>query len=925
MEPRILERSSSAEKKSFASPEEELAYLREKVREKEFELEHATNPMERERIARREIAEYEEVPAARVLHEAYAMPEHEVLHTVLQLEPEAHDTKMDELLKIVSERGIKNALSVASRMKDAHFGDDVHRMLVRYLAEGLPHTGALPPERVQRALHMALFEVRPEGARGEEETAQKKLADILASSEQLYAGLLSMVGEKGVFALEVAVPDGSEDAMLFIAIPSDKRDIFERMVTSIFPNARMSEARGDYNIFVPEGEHVGATAVLAEHPAYALKTYDQFEHDPLNVVLAAFAKIAKHGEGAALQIVVGNEGERYNAHYKKMLRELEKGKSIREALKTPETALGEVAHDIWKAITDSDKKAQEKRELERRTTPDKTASEAIERKIRTRIVPATIRLVASAKQKKRAEDLLSNLMSTLNQFDNATGNRFTFSEVSNWGLSSFLHAFTYREQDSGRMIPLSLSEITSLFHVTAERVTTSRELKQSRAKQAPAPVGILESGVVLGKNRYGATDTLVRLAPEDRLRHTYVIGQTGTGKTGLIKNMIIQDIQNGEGVGFIDPHGTDIEEILAAVPPERMADVVYFDPAHMARPMGLNMLEYDTARPELKTFVVDEVYAIFRKLYADVPEAFGPMFEQYYRNATLLVVDDPESGSTLVEIPRVLADPAFRRLKISRCKNPLVVQFWETIAERAGGDASLENVVPYITSKIDVFLANDIMRPVVAQQHSSFNFRDIMDSKKIFLANLSKGRLGDRNMSLLGLILVSKFLQAAFSRVDAPKNAPPFYLYIDEFQNFATSSISTILSEARKYKLALTVAHQFMAQLEDDIRDAVIGNVGTKAAFRVGSTDAEFLEKQFSPVFTSSDLENLPNRHAVLSLLVSGVPARPFSIETLDLPKVDASRIQALKDLSYQTYGRDRVEVEAEIARKFQVLRSPAR
>jgi hypothetical protein len=320
----------------------------------------------------------------------------------------------------------------------------------------------------------------------------------------------------------------------------------------------------------------------------------------------------------------------------------------------------------------------------------------------------------------------------------------------------------------------------------------------------------------------------------------------------------------------------------------------------------------------MKTFVVDEVYGIFRKLYADVPEAFGPMFEQYYRNAVQLVVEDPDSGSTFVEIPRVFADPAFRNLKLSRCKNPIIVQFWRKIAEQAQGDPSLENVAPYITSKFDVFLTNDIMRPIVSQEKSAFDFREIMDGKKIFLANLSKGRLGDRNTSLLGLILVSKFLQAAFSRVDTRGgDLPVFYMYIDEFQNFATPSISTILSEARKYKLSLTIAHQFIAQLEEPIRDAVIGNVGTKAAFRIGTTDAEFLEKQFAPTFAATDLENLPNRQAVLSILVNGVPARPFTIQTEDLPHMNYAKVDPLKELSYRTYGRPREEVENEVRTKF--------
>jgi hypothetical protein len=381
--------------------------------------------------------------------------------------------------------------------------------------------------------------------------------------------------------------------------------------------------------------------------------------------------------------------------------------------------------------------------------------------------------------------------------------------------------------------------------------------------------------------------------------------------------MIRQDILNGEGVAFIDPHGNDIEDVLAFVPPERAGDVIYFDPSYTARPMGLNMLEYDRSRPEMKTFVVDAVYDIFLKLYSDIPEAFGPMFEQYYRNATMLVVDDPDSGSTFLEIPRVFADSQFRNMKLNRCNNPVIVQFWRKIAEAAGGEASLENIVPYITSKFDVFLANEIMRPIVAQEKSAFDFREIMDGKKIFLANLSKGRLGDRNAQLLGLVLVSKFLQAAFSRIDTRGELPPFYLYIDEFQNFATPSIATILSEARKYKLSLTIAHQFIAQLEENIRDAVIGNVGTKIAMRIGTTDAEFLEKQFAPVFTAHDLENLPNRHAIVSLLVNGVPARPFTVQAEESKPIDYTRVDTLKELSYLTYGKDREEIEAGIRMKF--------
>jgi hypothetical protein len=914
-----FERPQSAAPEKFTSPQEELAYLREQVRQKEAELESAPNKFERERIAHREVQEYADMPAATVLHETVVMPEHEVLRQKLRLEPEQHDTQVDEILKLVMDRGIRNALSVVHRMNNPHLEDDVHRMLVRYIAEGLPDKGLGVPEKVKRALHLALFEIHPQaqGEGGKEESRQQKLEVVLSSSEQLYSGLMSLIEEDEGFSLEVAVPEGSEEASLYLAVPGSKKTLAERLIGSVFPNARISESRGDYNIFNYDGAQAAAYATLAEHPAFPLKTPEMFEHDPMNVLLASFAKIAKHGEGAAVQIVVGSEGDRYNKHYKKMMRELEKGKSLKQALRVPETHLGEAIHTIGKQLFMPDAYHKEL-EKEFRRNSDQVATEELGRKVKSRIAPTCIRLVASAKDEARASDLLSNLEAPFSQYDDPRGNRFRFTRVGRWGLSGFLRDFTYRTFEHTIAMPLSLGEITSLYHFTAERVTTSRELKRSLVKQSAAPVeAAATEGITVGINRYGAEATDVKFAPPDRLRHCYVIGQTGTGKTGLIKNMILQDIRNGEGVAFIDPHGSDIEDVLASIPPERMGDVIYFDPAYTARPMGLNMLEYDRARPEMKTFVVDEVYGIFRKLYADVPEAFGPMFEQYYRNAVQLVVEDPDSGSTFVEIPRIFADPAFRNLKLSRCNNPIIVQFWRKIAEQAQGDPSLENVAPYITSKFDVFLTNDIMRPIIGQEKSAFDFRTIMDGKKIFLANLSKGRLGERNAALLGLVLVSKFLQAAFSRVDTRGDLPPFYLYIDEFQNFATPSISTILSEARKYKLSLTIAHQFIAQLEEDIRDAVIGNVGTKISMRIGTTDAEFLEKQFAPVFSAQDLENLPNRTGVAAMLVNGTPARPFTIETVNLPQFDYSRVDALKERSYTTYGRAREEIEAEIRAKF--------
>ena len=317
------------------------------------------------------------------------------------------------------------------------------------------------------------------------------------------------------------------------------------------------------------------------------------------------------------------------------------------------------------------------------------------------------------------------------------------------------------------------------------------------------------------------------------------------------------------------------------------------------------------------------MFGIFQKLYGAVPESMGPMFEQYFRNATGLVIEDPQSGSTLLDVSRVMSNKAFRDLKLSKCKNPIITQFWREIAEKAGGEASLANIVPYITSKFDVFLANDIMRPIVAQEKSSFNMREIMDGKKILLVNLSKGRLGDINSHLIGLILVGKILMAALSRVDSfGKGMNDFYLYLDEFQNITTDSISTILSEARKYRLGLTVAHQFIGQLDDKIKNSVFGNVGSMAVFRVGTEDAEFLEKQFTPVFTQTDIANLDNFNAYIRLLAGGRPTKPFNVRIEKPSKGSPEQVDKLKELSSLVYGRPRAEVESEVMKKYASIKN---
>lgn len=909
----------------LSSPEEELAYLRAQVAEKEAALLQGGR-VEREQLISESIHAHHAAPED-VLRADYRISEEtkqsEADAVLADLDLGGSEEAVRSLKRTMDQKGIKNALAVLEALRNAQVADDFHRYLVRMIATGLPPLGFDEKVPRFRALHMTLYEVALPEPKGDAERREKPLKELISGMEQFYAGLMSVgevaQGEPNYFVLELAVPADRPELQFYAAVPNGKRSLFEKQLLAIFPDAHLVLQPHDYNIFVEGGTALASVARLAEHPALPLKEYADFDYDPINAVMNAFAKIESMGEGAALQIVIEPRGDRHVAHYRKILHALRKGEPKSSAFKTPETVLGEIARDFSKTLFSSKPKDEQKaKEAEtRQIEANKTYVEQIEKKIASPIVGTTIRLAVSSKDAGVGAQILGDLEAAFNQFENTQGNRLTFVRADARQAPRVLEDFSFRLPEN-QSLPLSLRELTTLYHFPPKGIQSSPHLVQSRFAHAPAPLGLPHQGALLGTNTYRGMATDIYLSPEDRLRHLYVIGQTGTGKTGFLKSMIIQDIQNGDGCCFIDPHGSDILDVLAAVPPERYQDVIYFDPADLSRPFSLNFLEYDVSRPEQKTFIVNELLMIFKRLYGDVPESMGPAFEQYFRNATLLVMEDPSTGSTILDIARVLSNSEFRRAKLAKSMNPIVNQFWNEIATKAGGDAALENIVPYITNKFDDFTANDFIRPIVGQQESSFKFREVMDSKKILLVNLSKGRLGERNANLLGLIIVGKLFMAALSRADNPRAPyPPFYLYIDEFQNVTTDSVPGILSEARKYKLALTMAHQFLNQIEEKTRSAVFGNVGNMAVFRVGEDDAEFFAKQFAPVFQALDFVNIENRNACVKILTGGIPQKPFDMKTPDLPQLNLAQVDDLIHLSSLTYGRDRATVELMIRERY--------
>lgn len=920
-----MEKSFFKEMPKFKTPEEELEYLRAQVKNREEELikighiEHAN-----ENAVGEVIGEYKNIPAEEVLHPKNIVSNKETEGIVLALKPEAHDTTMEELLGIVITKGIRNALSVVEAMNNPHIDDDFHRILIQYLKSGNVQVDLKENSPIYKALNMTLFEITLPPPEDEGDKA-KGFKEFIGAMEQFYAGMHSISTDRNnekenYFTLEVALGNNDDEVVVYAAIPNKYISLFEKQVLAFYQDAKVLEISNDYNVFNEQGHAVGAYASFMQREVLPIKTYENIDHDPMNTILNVFSKLQTAGEGAAIQLVVAPAGDKFINEFHKVLDDVKDGISVKyadDSLHKFNKSLVKIGKEI---IFGKKEKEGEKKEkyTEGRRAVDEGAVEKIGNKMKSSIMKANIRVIASGETKERAEAILKEIESSFNQFSEAASNSFVFKQASGGDLKKLFHDFSYRTFSAEHTLPMNLKELASVFHFPVG-IGSQPQLKEAKAGIAPAPMEMGHEGIVLGVNSYRGKDTEIHMTREDRMRHFYVIGQTGTGKTNIMLNMITQDIKNGDGCCYIDPHGTDIQTILSRIPKNRIDDVIYFDPAYTARPMGLNMLEYDARYPEQKTFVVNELMGIFNKLF-DMKVGGGAMFEQYFRNSAFLVMEDPESGSTMLEITRVLADKEFRDMKLARCKNPIIKQFWVS-AEQTTGDQSLANFVPYISSKFDNFISNDIMRPVVLQQNSVFNFRKIMDEKKILLVNLSKGRLGDINANLIGLVLVGKIQMAALSRVDMfGKPMNDFYLYIDEFQNVTTDSIASILSEARKYRLSLNIAHQYITQLEENIKNAVFGNVGSMAVFRVGTEDATFLEPKFKPIFTAHDITKLDNYNAYMSLLVNGQPTKPFNIKTLAPEKGNPDIVDSLKELSYVKYGRDREEVEEEIMSRYKTM-----
>jgi len=768
-----------------------------------------------------------------------------------------------------------------------------------------------------RGMNLALFLVQLPQVLKKEGEKEVSLQDFLKTTEQFYSSLIG-IKESGLikrfflgnpsFVFEIAVPRIGEEIYFYLACPRAFAQMMEKQILGFWPKAQVQPVP-DYNIFNPEGKSVGAITHLAKSWVFPLKPYQEFTTDPLSTITSVFTKLAKEGEGAALQILIRSSKQSLKKSAEKKIESIQKSK---------EKKIKPLSQELEKIIfgPSSNKKEEViKQEKPSELSPlEQNQITAIAQKASQPLFDVNLRILASGPNEFRAEEILNQLKSAFDQFSSPILNQIKFKKLSGRNLKKLFYRFSFRIFNERETILLSSGELASLFHFPSSELVTPY-IKWLKTKQVPPPPNLPQEGIIIGKNIFRGEKRVIPILKDDRRRHFYIIGQTGTGKSVLLQQLITQDITSGKGVCLIDPHGDLSERVLELVPIERVEDVIYFNPSDFEKPIGLNMLEYDPKYPETKTFVVNELLEIFEKLYNLKAHGFGgPIFEQYMRNSLLLVMEDPPSGNTLIEVPRVLSDINFRKYKLVRCQNIVVKNFWELEAEKAGGEASLANMVPYITSKMNIFIANDLVRPIIAQQKSAFDFRQIMDEGKILIVNLCKGKLGDINSYLLGMIIVGKILMAALSRADLPEEKRvDFYLYIDEFQNVTTNTIATVLAEARKYRLNMIFAHQYIGQLTEEIQKAIFGNVGSMLAFRVGPDDAKYLVTQFEPIFDENNLVNFDNYNAGLRLLIKGEASKPFNIITLSPLKGNPEISNLIKKYSQEKYGRNRNFVESEL------------
>jgi hypothetical protein len=741
------------------------------------------------------------------------------------------------------------------------------------------------------------------------------------AAEQLFASLHGILrdrkelrlsgGKQEHLAFEIASIGGQ--IRFYAWVPKNLQSFVEGQIYSQYPTVQIHKADEDYTAHDREHAVIYTDEiVLTGSEMLPIKTFQNFEVDPLAGITGTLAKLESTGEEIWVQVLVRPIADDWHRDSDRWIQSVKGGNPF-------SAAFGGQGFDfrwfvtffeaLWKPPEQAGTTATGEKVLSER---EKTRIAEAEKKATKLGYETRIRLAYLGESQTNAKLQMQAIIGTFKQFNSTNLNGFK-------GLGGSFKKedlVRYKERSfKERGFILNIEELASVFHLPHTNVETPNIVwASSKTAEPPAKLPIITGNSAIDENisAFGLTNFRginhqFGMLRSDRSRHVYIIGQTGAGKSGTLELFALSDIYHGHGYAIIDPHGDFAVNNLKFIPASRIQDVVYFNPADTAHPLGFNPLEvFD---PSQKTNISSEVIGVLKRMFG---ESWGPRLEYILRYTILALLDRPET--TMLDITRMLTDKKFRKDTLSYCKDTVVLQFWNVEFASWNDKFQSEAIAP-VLNKVGAFTANPIIRNIIGQPKSTFNIRQIMDDGKILVVNLSKGLIGEDNAAILGAFMVTKVQLAAMSRQDIPniEDRRPFYLYVDEFQNFATDSFATILSEARKYGLNLTVANQYVSQMSDTVRDAVFGNVGTMICFRVSADDSPILAKQFEPNFEPIDLLQMHNRNFIINLVIGGEKAPAFSARTLELPPAQSDNISHIIEHTRTHYSRPRSEVEADI------------
>ncbi len=781
----------------------------------------------------------------------------------------------------------------------------------------------------------------------QEKRTEKDFKEKVAIMEQLYRALgevksLSFwqslhywIFRNITMSFEMYAEQG--ELAFFVVTQPKFVSIIEKQITSYYPDAEVT--RQPTPDIWPKGKKlVGYNMQLQKKFMYPIRTYENMQDDPLNDLANVLSKLMPEDQACIQLVFKPSFSNKWGKKAKAFASTAFKGKKESWFSKIP------VISPVIRFLAGQDSEgnssapgASHGDSFVRMIAPEEELYKQMGEKAGMSWFHCSVRVLASANTMKEAVDITNGMQVAFNVFKHLYGNAFVnrrmFVEIFPLVWNAPFMYWMWKNRINGHLSKECLlveKEMAGLFHFPDSRYNKMPIIQWIAYKVLPPPPDVPKEGILLGINHYRAQDTEIRFLSKDRSRHQYIIGKSGSGKSALLSWQSRQDIANGEGVCIVDPHGDLIEDALAHVPKERAKDIIVFDPSDTERPLGLNMLEAKT--DEEKDRASLDAMEIFIKLFGN--EIFGPRIQHYFRNGCLTLMDDEDEGATLIDVPRLFVDDEFQRYKVAKCKNVVVRSFWENEMAKTGAREK-EEMIPYFSAKFGPFVTNSTMRNIIGQPKSAFDIRQIMDEGKVLLVNLSKGKIGDVNAQLLGLIFVNKINMAAMSRASIPmEDRRRFYLYVDEFQNFITDAFSSILSEARKYELALIMAHQYIGQLTDKtsayeganskVRDAVFGNVGTIMSFKIGAEDAEYMAKEFAPTLSEQDVIGIPNFNCYTKLNINNTSSRPFSMATIyDESQRNNKRAELIKEYSRMKYGRKKVFVDQEIEDRIGIIRAP--